>query len=176
MMTAFAMYLNLVQIAESFGVSEKVVEDWIRDEGLPHMPDRGRLLFDRAQVAHWAAAHGLGGAGGLPRPGTAPRDRPARWSRCCGPAASGATSPPAARPGFARTGRRRAAGDHPAGAAVAGAAVPRTGRINMGAGGRRLRAAASSTGSRWAGTPAWWRCSCCATRCYSTNRQPTACR
>jgi nitrogen PTS system EIIA component len=53
------MYLNLVQLAESFGVSEKVVHDWIRDEGLPHVPDRGRLLFDRARVAHWAAAHGL---------------------------------------------------------------------------------------------------------------------
>jgi PTS system nitrogen regulatory IIA component len=53
------MYLNLVQIAESFGVSERVVEDWIRDEELPHVADRGRLLFDRARVAHWAAAHGL---------------------------------------------------------------------------------------------------------------------
>ena len=53
------MYLNLVQIAESFGVSVRVVEDWIRDEGLPCVPDRGRLLFDRAQVADWAAARGL---------------------------------------------------------------------------------------------------------------------
>ena len=53
------MYLNLIQIAESFGVSEKVVEDWIRDEGLPHTPDRGRLLFDQNQVAEWAAARGL---------------------------------------------------------------------------------------------------------------------
>jgi PTS system nitrogen regulatory IIA component len=53
------MYLNLVELAESFGISEKVVEDWIRDEGLPYVPDRGRLLFDRARVAHWAAAHGL---------------------------------------------------------------------------------------------------------------------
>jgi len=53
------MYLNLIQVAESFGVSEKVVEDWIRKEGLPHTPDRGRLLFDRAQVANWAAARGL---------------------------------------------------------------------------------------------------------------------
>lgn len=53
------MYLNLIQIAESFGVSEKVVEDWIRREGLPHTPDRGRLLFDRVQVANWAAARGL---------------------------------------------------------------------------------------------------------------------
>lgn len=53
------MYLNLVELAESFGVSEKIVGDWIRDEGLPHVPDRGRLLFDRAQVAHWAAARGL---------------------------------------------------------------------------------------------------------------------
>lgn len=53
------MYLNLIQIAESFGVSEKVVEGWIRDEGLPHTPDRGRLVFDRAQVAQWAAERGL---------------------------------------------------------------------------------------------------------------------
>ena len=53
------MYLNLVQLAESFGVSEKVVEDWIRTEGLPHIPERGRLLFDRAQVADWAAGRGL---------------------------------------------------------------------------------------------------------------------
>ena len=64
------MYLNLVQIAESFGVSEKVVEDWIRDEGLPHTPDRGRLLFDRAQVAHWAAAHGLAAKAGFLAPQT----------------------------------------------------------------------------------------------------------
>jgi PTS system nitrogen regulatory IIA component len=53
------MYLNLIQLAESFGVSEKVVEGWIRDEGLPHTPDRGVLLFDRAQVAQWAATRGL---------------------------------------------------------------------------------------------------------------------
>jgi PTS system nitrogen regulatory IIA component len=53
------MYLNLIQIAESFGVSESVVEGWIRNEGLPCTPDRGRLLFDRAQVTEWAAERGL---------------------------------------------------------------------------------------------------------------------
>jgi len=53
------MYLNLVQLAESFGVSESTVESWIRHEGLPHTPDRGRLLFDCAQVAEWAAKRGL---------------------------------------------------------------------------------------------------------------------
>src|ERR1035437_5203112 len=57
--THFVMYLNLIQLAESFGVSEKVVEGWIREEGLPHTPDRGRLLFDRAQVVQWAATRGL---------------------------------------------------------------------------------------------------------------------
>lgn len=63
------MYLNLVQIAESFGVSEKVVEDWIRAEGMPHIPDRGRVIFDRAQVANWAAQRGLATqAGFLARP------------------------------------------------------------------------------------------------------------
>lgn len=64
------MYLNLIQIAESFGVSERVVEGWIRDEGLPHTPDRGRLLFDRAQVAQWAVARGLAGQAGFLAPET----------------------------------------------------------------------------------------------------------
>jgi PTS system nitrogen regulatory IIA component len=62
------MYLNLVQIAESFGVSEKVVEDWIRQDGLPHVSDRGRLLFDRARVVHWASAHGLTARAGFLTP------------------------------------------------------------------------------------------------------------
>jgi PTS system nitrogen regulatory IIA component len=59
------MYLNLIELAESFGVPESVVEDWIREEGLPHVPDRGRLLFDRARVAHWAATHGLAARAGF---------------------------------------------------------------------------------------------------------------
>lgn len=64
------MYLNLIQIAESFGVSEKVVEGWIRDEGLPHTPDRGALLFDRAHVAQWAATRGLAAQAGFLAPET----------------------------------------------------------------------------------------------------------
>jgi PTS system nitrogen regulatory IIA component len=64
------MYLNLIQIAESFGVAEKVVEGWIRDEGLPHTPDRGRLLFDRAQVVQWAAERGLTTQAGFLAPET----------------------------------------------------------------------------------------------------------
>lgn len=62
------MYLNLIQIAESFGVSESVVEGWIRDEGLPHTPDRGRVLFDRAQVAEWSARRGLAAKAGFLAP------------------------------------------------------------------------------------------------------------
>ena len=62
------MYLNLIQIAESFGVSETVIEGWIRNEGLPHTPDRGRLLFDRAQVATWAAGRGLAAQTGFLAP------------------------------------------------------------------------------------------------------------
>jgi PTS system nitrogen regulatory IIA component len=53
------MYLNVVQLAESFGVSESVIEGWVRNEELPHVPERGHLLFDRAQVATWAAQRGL---------------------------------------------------------------------------------------------------------------------
>ena len=62
------MYLNLIQLAESFGVSESVVEGWIRDEGLPCTPDRGRLLFDRALVTEWAAERGLGARAGFLAP------------------------------------------------------------------------------------------------------------
>lgn len=62
------MYLNLVELAESFGVSEKVVDDWIRDEKLPHVADRGRLLFDRARVSLWAAEHGLTARAGFLAP------------------------------------------------------------------------------------------------------------
>lgn len=53
------MYLNLIQLAESFGVSEAVVKDWVLKEDLPHVVDRDRLLFDRQEVADWAAARGL---------------------------------------------------------------------------------------------------------------------
>jgi PTS system nitrogen regulatory IIA component len=62
------MYLNQIQIAESFGVEEKIVEDWIRNEGLPHTVDRGRYLFDRVQVADWAAARGLAAQTGFLAP------------------------------------------------------------------------------------------------------------
>ena len=64
------MYLNLIQIAESFGVSEAIVDGWIRNEGLPATPDRGRLLFDRLQVADWAAKRGLAAQAGFLAPAT----------------------------------------------------------------------------------------------------------
>jgi nitrogen PTS system EIIA component len=53
------MFLNVIQLAESLGVEEREVEDWIRNDGLPHVTDRGRLLFDRVQVVNWAESHGL---------------------------------------------------------------------------------------------------------------------
>lgn len=62
------MYLNITEVAESFGVSEGVIEDWIRREGLPHTPDRGRLLFDRARVAEWASGRGLAARAGFLAP------------------------------------------------------------------------------------------------------------
>lgn len=63
--TATAMYLNVIELAESFGVEEAVVEGWIRDEALPCVPDRGRLLFDRAQVVAWAAQRGRAARAGF---------------------------------------------------------------------------------------------------------------
>lgn len=53
------MFLNVVQLAESLGVEESEVESWVRHDGLPHITDRKRLLFDRAQVVDWASSRGL---------------------------------------------------------------------------------------------------------------------
>lgn len=53
------MYINVIELAESFGVSESVIETWITREGLPHTIDRGRVLFNRAEVTQWAASRGL---------------------------------------------------------------------------------------------------------------------
>jgi PTS system nitrogen regulatory IIA component len=61
-------YLNLIQIAESFGVSEHVVEGWVHDEGMPFTRDRDRLLFDRVQVSEWAATRGLAARTGFLAP------------------------------------------------------------------------------------------------------------
>ena len=62
------MYLNVVQLAESFGVDERVVESWVRDENLPCVHDRGRMLFDRAQVVTWAAGRGRAAKAGFLAP------------------------------------------------------------------------------------------------------------
>lgn len=62
------MYLNVIQLAESLGVEESVIEGWVRNEGLPAIADRGRMLFDRAQVAEWAAARGLAAKAGFLAP------------------------------------------------------------------------------------------------------------
>ncbi|MGA2246579.1 MAG: PTS sugar transporter subunit IIA [Verrucomicrobiota bacterium] len=59
------MYLNIIQLAESFGVEENVVEGWVRNEGLMAIKDRDRLLFDRNQVVDWAAARGLAAQAGF---------------------------------------------------------------------------------------------------------------
>jgi PTS system nitrogen regulatory IIA component len=59
------MFLNVIELAESFGVDESVVENWVRNEGLPCVPDRGRMLFDRAQVVVWAASRGLAARAGF---------------------------------------------------------------------------------------------------------------
>lgn len=59
------MYLNIIQLAESFGVEESVVEGWVRSDGLPAIEDRNRLLFDRNQVVDWAAARGLASKAGF---------------------------------------------------------------------------------------------------------------
>ena len=62
------MYLNVIELAESFGVEENVVEGWVRKDSLPVIEDRGRLLFDRRQVVAWAAERGLAAKAGFLAP------------------------------------------------------------------------------------------------------------
>ena len=82
------MYLNVIQLAESFGVAESAVEGWIRNEGLPCVQDRGRLLFDRAQVVAWATERGLAARAGFLAPAAASAaatgGRLERWLRAGG--------------------------------------------------------------------------------------------
>ena len=81
------MYLNVIQLAESFGVAESAVEGWIRTDGLPCVHDRGRLLFDRAQVVEWAAGRGLVAKAGFLAPvaaGSQHGGRLERWLRTGG--------------------------------------------------------------------------------------------
>lgn len=65
------MHLNVIQLAESFGVEESVVEAWVRNESLPAIEDRGRWLFDRVQVIAWAAERGLAAKAGFLAPARA---------------------------------------------------------------------------------------------------------
>lgn len=81
------MYLNVIQLAESFGVAESVVEGWVHDEALPCVPDRGRLIFDRAQVVAWAAGRGLAAKAGFLAPAATSSNasgRLERWLRAGG--------------------------------------------------------------------------------------------
>jgi nitrogen PTS system EIIA component len=59
------MHLTSRQLAESFGVAERVIEDWVRREGMPFIQDRGRLLFDRGQIVAWATERGLAAEAGF---------------------------------------------------------------------------------------------------------------
>lgn len=80
------MYLNAVQLAESLGVAESVVESWVRDEALPCVRDGHRMLFDRAQVVAWAAGRGLVARAGFlaPERARSVSGRLERWLRAGG--------------------------------------------------------------------------------------------
>src|ERR1019366_3997068 len=75
------MYLNVIELAESFGVAESAVEGWIRNEGLPCVQDRGRKLFDRAQVVAWATELGLAAKAGFLAPATSSAGASGRLER-----------------------------------------------------------------------------------------------
>lgn len=52
------MKLTLPQVAQMFGADERVVEAWIRADGLPHDRVHGQYRFHRAELIEWATAHG----------------------------------------------------------------------------------------------------------------------
>lgn len=52
------MKLTLPQVARMFGADERVVEAWMRAEGLPHDRVHGQYRFHRAELIEWATAHG----------------------------------------------------------------------------------------------------------------------
>ena len=62
------MHVNVIQLAESLGVEESVIENWVRNEGLPCVRDSSRLIFDRAEVAAWATERGLAARAGFLAP------------------------------------------------------------------------------------------------------------
>lgn len=53
------MTLTARQVAAMFEVSERTVERWIRDDGMPHQLVHGRELFHRAEVLEWANERGI---------------------------------------------------------------------------------------------------------------------
>lgn len=53
------MTLTAGQVAAMFDVSERTIERWIRDDGMPHQVVHGRELFHRAEVLEWANERGV---------------------------------------------------------------------------------------------------------------------
>lgn len=72
------MYINIIQLAESLGVSEGMIEDWIRLEGLPCIRDGARMSFDRAQVIEWAGERGISSKAGFLAAGVRPSGQTSR--------------------------------------------------------------------------------------------------
>lgn len=68
------MRLAVREAAHMFAVSERTIERWIRDDGMPHERVQGRLRFQRADLIDWANRHGVRVAAHAPasqRPGVA---------------------------------------------------------------------------------------------------------
>ena len=59
------MFLNIIQLAESLGVEERVVDGWIKNEGFALRAGLRAVAFDRAQVAAWARNAGWGAKAGF---------------------------------------------------------------------------------------------------------------
>lgn len=54
-----SMYLNLVQIAESFGASERVAEGLLRDEGMPRNQGKAGRLSGHTKVVAKGSGHSM---------------------------------------------------------------------------------------------------------------------
>lgn len=59
-MTASQRWLNTAEVAALLRIRPRTVYHLVSRGEIPHARARGRLLFDRAQIEHWIAAHSGG--------------------------------------------------------------------------------------------------------------------
>ncbi|MBK6980754.1 MAG: helix-turn-helix domain-containing protein [Betaproteobacteria bacterium] len=145
--------LTVAEVARHLRLGTRKVYDLVARKGLPHVRAGGKLLFDVAEVEHWLARSGAGGARARwPRPRSPAATTRCSSGRCGNPAAVSRCSPRAAPTGSggSRAGKWRARSC---------TCPPRISRTSTATRPRRSCAAATwrSWNGRGASRGCWWR-------------------